>query len=388
VIHHPAFWVLAIISAAAAAYQAIALVATIRHFRGRANVRPEFAPPISILKPMYGSSPGLYAALRSHAVQDYPEFEIVFGVRSLDDPCIADIERLRCEFPNLRVRLVQCRRKTPNGKVGVLADMVREARYALLLVNDDDITVPAGYLRDVVAPMAEPVTGIVTCLYRATADHLPGRWEGLGIVTDFAPSTLVAPFVGISEFGLGSTIVFRREDLNAIGGFEAIADYIADDYQLGARIHRLGRRNVISRVVVETHLDAVSWGDVWQHQVRWARTIRLSRGAYAGLFITYATFWALVDAAFGFWWLAVPLLVLRMIMATAAGWWGMRSRDVLRLWPLIPLRDLWAAGVWLTGLFGNSVRWRDRELTLDREGRIIRSGPIENGPPDATLPHS
>jgi hypothetical protein len=214
VIHHPAFWVLAVISAAAAAYQAIALVATIRHFRGRVDGAPGFAPPISILKPMYGSSPGLYAALRSHAVQDYPKFEIVFGVRTLDDPCLADIERLRCEFPNLRIRLVQCHRKTPNGKVGVLADLVREARHPLLLVNDDDITVPAGYLRDVVAPMADPATGIVTCLYRATADHSPGRWEGLGIVTDFAPSTLVAPFVGVSEFGLGSTIVFRREDLN------------------------------------------------------------------------------------------------------------------------------------------------------------------------------
>jgi len=371
VIHHPAFWALAAVSAAAAAYQVIALVATIRHFRRLADVASEFTPPISILKPMYGSSPGLYAALRSHAVQDYPEFEIVFGVRSLDDPCLTDIERLRCEFPDLRIRLVHCRRKTPNGKVGVLADMVREARYPLLLANDDDITVPAGYLRDVVAPMADSAIGIVTCLYRATADHFPGRWEGLGIVTDFAPSTLVAPFVGVSEFGLGSTIVFRREDLAAIGGFEAIADYIADDYQLGARIHRLGRLNVISRVVVETHLNASSWSEVWRHQVRWARTIRLSRGAYAGLFITYATFWALVDAAFGFWWVAVPLLALRMIMATTAGWWGMRSRDVLRLWLLIPLRDLWATGVWLTGLFGNRVRWRDRELTLDGQGRIV-----------------
>jgi ceramide glucosyltransferase len=320
---------------------------------------------------MYGSEPGLYEALRSHAVQEYPEFEIVFGIRSLDDPCLADIERLRCEFPNLHVRLVLCRDNAPNGKVGALVDMVREARHAVLLVNDADISVPAGYLRDVVAPLADPSTGIVTCLYRATADRLPGRWEGLGIVTDFAPSTLVAPFVGISEFGLGSTIAFRREDLAAIGGFAAIADYIADDYQLGARIHRLGRRNVISHVVVDTHLHAFSWSEVWQHQVRWARTIRLSRGAYAGLFLTHATFWAVVDAAFGVWWLALPLLALRMTMALTAGWWGLRSRDVMRLWPLIPLRDLWATGVWLTGMFGNRVRWRDQELTLDGQGRIV-----------------
>ncbi len=320
---------------------------------------------------MYGAEPNLYEALRSHALQEYPEFEILFGVRTLDDPCLADIERLRCEFPNVHIRLVQCRGKAPNGKVAALVALAHEARHSLLLVNDADISVPAGYLREVVAPLADPSIGIVTCLYRATADHLPGRWEALGIVTDFAPSTLVAPFVGISEFGLGSTIAFRRDDLKAIGGFEAIADYIADDYQLGARIHRLGRRNAISRVVVDTHLGASTWKEVWQHQVRWARTIRLSRGAYAGLFITQATFWAVVDAAFGLWWLALPLLALRMTMAITAGWWGLRSRDVLRLWPLIPLRDLWATGVWLAGLFGTRVRWRDQELTLDSRGRIV-----------------
>ena len=376
-------WVLAVISAAAAAYQAIALVATVRHFRGDRRKRPRpadmsdgdpsFCPPVSILKPMHGSEPGLYEALRSHALQDYPDFEIVFGVRTMGDSSIADIERLRCEFPNLNLRLVHCPGKAPNGKVAVLADLARMAHHSLLLVNDADITVPAGYLRHVVAPLADPSTGIVTCLYRASAGHLPGRWEGLGIVTDFAPSTLVAPFVGISEFGLGSTIAFRRADLKAIGGFEAIADYIADDYQLGARIHRLGRRNVISRVVVDTHLHASSWEEVWQHQLRWARTIRLSRGAYAGLFITQATFWAVVDALFGLWWLELPLLALRMAMALTAGWWGMRSRDVLRLWPLIPLRDLWGTCVWFAGMFGNRVRWRDQVLTLDRRGRIVRT---------------
>jgi len=364
-------WLLAGISAAAAAYQILALIATIRHFTRRADASPKFLPPVSVLKPMYGADPGLWEALRSHAVQDYPEFEIVFGVRSIEDASIVLIERLRCEFPGLNMRLVRCRRKAPNGKAAALADMVRHARFATLLVNDSDIAVPAGYLREVVAPLADPRTGIVTCLYRATADHLAARWEGLGIATDFAPSALVAPFVGVSEFGLGSTIAFRRDDLDAIGGFEAIADYIADDYQLGARIHRLGRRNVLSRLVVETHLHASKWSEVWQHQVRWARTIRLSRGAYAGLFLTHATFWACVDLAFGAWWLALPLLALRMTTAITAGWWGLRSPDVKRLWPLIPLRDLWGTGVWLAGMFGDTVRWRDQELTLDEQGRII-----------------
>jgi ceramide glucosyltransferase len=364
-------WLLAAISAAAGAYQILALIATLRHFARRADASPEFLPPVSILKPLYGADPGLWEALRSHALLEYPEFEIVFGVRSIEDPAIVLIERLRCEFPDLNMRLVRCRRKAANGKAGALADMVRHARHATLLVNDSDIAVPAGYLREVLAPLADPNTGIVTCLYRATANHLPARWEGLGIATDFAPSALVAPFVGISEFGLGSTIAFRRADLAAIGGFEAIADYIADDYQLGARIHRLGRRNVVSRLVVETHLHASKWSEVWRHQLRWARTIRLSRGAYAGLFLTHATFWACLDLAFGAWWLALPLLALRMTTAVTAGWWGLRSPNVKRLWPLIPFRDLWGTGVWLAGMFGHTVRWRDQELTLDNEGRIV-----------------
>ena len=119
---------------------------------------------------------------------------------------------------------------------------------------------------------------------------------------------------------------------------------------------------------------------MWQHQLRWARTIRLSRGAYAGLFITQATFWAVVDAAFGLWWLALPLLALRMAMATTAGWWGMRSRDVLRLWPLIPVRDLFGTAVWFAGLFGRRVHWRDLEMTLDGEGRIVKSCPRTHAP--------
>lgn len=364
-------WLLAAITAAAAAYQILALVATVRHFARKDDDSPPFRPPISILKPMYGADPGLWEALRSHAALDYPQYEIVFGVRSLEDPALTLIERLRCEFPDLNIRLVHCENNGANGKAAALADMVRQARHDTLLVNDSDITVPSGYLKEVVAPLADTRTGIVTCLYRATADHLPGRWEGLGIATDFAPSAMVAPFVGVSEFGLGSTIVFRRADLQAIGGFEAITDYIADDYQLGARIHRLGRRNVLSRLVVDTHLHASTWGEVWRHQLRWARTIRLSRGAYAGLFLTHAVFWSCVAFASGAWWLALPLLALRMTTAVIAGWWALRSPCVKRLWPLIPLRDLWGTCVWMAGMFGHRVRWRDRVLTLDDEGRIV-----------------
>ena len=174
-----------------------------------------------------------------------------------------------------------------------MIDLASEARHPILIVNDSDISVPAGYIGSVTAPLSDPGVGLVTCLYRAEAHDWPSRLEALAIATDFAPSTLVAGFFGVSEFGLGSTLAFRKSDLDRIGGFHAIADYIADDYQLGRKLHALGLRNVISEVVVSTHLAAGSWLGAWRHQVRWARTIRLSGGAgYAGLPITNASLWA------------------------------------------------------------------------------------------------
>ncbi len=192
-------------------------------------------------------------------------------------------------------------------------DLAKEARNAILIVNDSDISVPAGYLADVTAPLQDPGIGLVTCLYRAETYDWPSRFESLAIATDFAPSTLVAPLFGVSEFGLGSTLAFRKSDLDAIGGFASVAGYLADDYQLGARLHSLGRRNILSHVVVSTRLSAASWRAAWRHQLRWARTIRLSRGAgYAGLPITFATLWAAVAAICGLWWTAAALMLIRL----------------------------------------------------------------------------
>jgi ceramide glucosyltransferase len=174
----------------------------------------------------------------------------------------------------------------------------------------------------------------------------------------------------VDEFAMGSTLALRRVDLDRIGGFAAVADYLADDYQIGHRIHALGLKCVLSEVVVETHLGG-GWRAVWQHQVRWARTIRVSRfGGYLGLPVTNATLWAVVAAAWGRLDLGFALLAIRMMMALASGWGVLRSRDVLRLWWLVPARDLFGFTVWVTGLFGDSVEWRGQRLRLDRDGRI------------------
>jgi ceramide glucosyltransferase len=252
-----------------------------------------------------------------------------------------------------------------------LSDLLPEARFPILVINDSDIRVPSDYLRHVVAGLADSETGLVTCLYRPAADTLPARWESLGITTDFAPSVLAALLLGLNEFALGSTLAFRAADLSRIGGFEAFSDYIADDYQLGKRIASSGKRIRLSYAVVETYIAGRTWRDVWNHQVRWAATVRVSQGAgYAGLPVANAAFWSIVALAGGLPFLALFLLLLRY----ATGFLGaavLRDRAPLRLWYLLPFRDLWGLVVWAAGWSRRDVIWRDRRLRLDSRGRIL-----------------
>ena len=364
----------AIPALAAAAYYLLALIAA---WKNRAPVAQAvspagvFAPPISILKPIHGRDPHLFDALRSHATQDYPAFEILFGVSDPDDAAIEDIHRLQSAYPAIPISLHVVQTDAPNAKAGVLAQLASHARHSVLLVNDSDIKVPPNYLRDVAAPLADPKTGLVTCLYRAAADSWPSRAEALGIATEFAPSVLVARLLGVAEFALGSTMAFRAATLQQIGGFEAIADYLADDYQLGRHISERGYRIRFASPVVETNLGAGTWAQVWSHQVRWSRTIRVSRASgYYGYAITHATLWALVALAAGAWWAAAAALTLRMIAGIWIGAVTLQDRKTVRYFWMIPLRDLFGFAVWVAGLFGATVVWRGQTLRLKSDGRI------------------
>ena len=213
---------LAIPAIAAAVYYCLVIVAAARWRPARAAASARSLPPLSILKPVHGRDPRFYEAILSHAAQDYPEFEILFGVNTPGDPALQDIVRLQGEFPALRIEIAIVPTLAPNAKVGVLEELARRARYNVLLVNDSDIAVGPGYLRAVTAPLEDPGVGLVTCLYRAGADSWASRFEALGIATEFAPSVLVARLLGVAEFALGSTMVFRAETLRRIGGFAAI----------------------------------------------------------------------------------------------------------------------------------------------------------------------
>jgi ceramide glucosyltransferase len=364
----------AVLAGCGAVYNLLAVAGALR-FR-RANKRTQFAPPVSILKPVRGRDAQFYEAIRSHAVQQYPEFELIFGTADPADAALADIERLMKEFPHLPIRIVDTKNDAPNGKVGSLEILAREARYEVLLVNDGDISVEPDYLARVIGMLADKSVGLVTCLYRGRGSSIASRTEALGIATEFAPSVLVARLLSAGGFALGSTMAFRVEDLRSIGGFAAIREYLADDYQLGARIAALGKTGrgkyvALSDCVVETNLGAGSWKDVWKHQVRWSRTIRVSRPAgYFGYLVTQATFWAIMAAALGYWQIALAGLAVRLIAAMAA------MRALGEKWDarvsMVPFRDLFGLAVWAAGIVGREVEWRGIRFKLLSDGRIQR----------------
>jgi ceramide glucosyltransferase len=340
-------------------------------------------PPISILKPLKGVDPEIYESFRSHCLQDYPQYELIFGVSDPSDPAIASVKALQREFPDRRIQLLVCPKILgANVKVSNLAQMLAEARYDYLIVNDSDIRVEPDYLRRVTAPLADLRVGMVTCLYRGVAGATLGsRLEALGISTDFCASVLAArQLEGGIRFGLGSTLAFRRAELEKIGGFASFIDYLADDYELGKRIAGLGLSVRLSDVVVETYLPAYSLREFVAHQLRWARGVRDARAAgYMGLVFTFGILWASIAlvASRGALWAWVALLItlfLRLAVAVVVGRGVLRDRQILKYAWLIPVRDLIAAAIWVVSLGGHTVTWRGDRFRL-KNGKLSRIAP-------------
>jgi len=357
--------------------------ATFLRERKRGSAFPTQAlPPVSILKPLRGTDPEMYESFRSHCLQDYPEYEIIFGVSDSNDPAIENVKALQREFPGRRIHLVVSPKLLgTNVKVSNLAQMLPEARYDCLIVNDSDIRVEPDYLRRVTAPLTNPQVGMITCLYRGVASATLGsHLEALGISTDFCPGVLAARQLEGIRFGLGSTLAFRRADLEKIGGFTSFVDYLADDYELGKRIAALGLSVELSDVVVETHLPSYELRDFFVHQLRWARGVRDARaGGYLGLGFTFGLFWALLALASSraaLWaWIALAVtLVLRLAVALVVGRGVLQDRQLLKDAWLIPLRDWIAVVVWIASLGGHTVTWRGDRFEL-KDGKLNRIRP-------------
>jgi ceramide glucosyltransferase len=342
----------------------------------------EALPPVSILKPLKGTDPEMYENFRSHCLQDYPEYEIIFGVSEADDPALAFVDRLRAEFPHVAIQHMVCRGVLgANLKVSNLAQMLPRASYQYLVVNDSDIRVGPGYLRQVIAPLLTSEVGMVTCLYRGVAGPtIASRLESLGISTDFFAGVLAARFLEGIRFGLGSTLAFRRRDLQSLGGFEAFVDYLADDYELGNQLSGTGMKIELADLPVETYLPGYRFREFLDHQLRWARSVRDSRPwGYMGLVFTFGLPWAvlaliLAGGALWAWELLLAMAVLRAATALAVGSSVLGDTRVMASLWLLPLRDLIALLVWLASFAGHTIEWRGDAFRL-RDGKLARLDP-------------
>jgi ceramide glucosyltransferase len=369
-----------------------AIVAARVYLHERRAPGAAFTPGVSILKSLKGLDPGIMDAFRSHCRQAYAgEFEMLFGISSLDEPAATTVEQLRGEFPERAIRLVVCpERLGTNGKVSTLTQLAAHARYDYLLINDSDITVTPRYLERVMARFgatdfdadkAKIPVGLVTALYRGRAHGTLGsRLEALGIATDFMAGVLLSKLIeGGLHYGLGSTLAVRREALEKTGGLSALADYLADDYELGARVAKAGYRVVLCREVVETGIPAYGWEGFIEHQLRWARTVRDSRpGGYLGLMVTHGLAWALLNlvasglSPLSLWLLGLSFF-LRLAEAMTVGAEVLGDHEVLpNLW-LLPLRDVVHMGVWVAGFAGHTIVWRGERFVL-KGGKLERAG--------------
>jgi ceramide glucosyltransferase len=382
---HLAAYLFALLALCGLGYLGLSLWSELRFLRRKpaAQSQPlaEFTPPVSILKPLRGTDRQMYESFRSHCLQDYPQYEIVFGVNSADDEAVADVERLRREFPEREIRLVVCPEVLgANRKMSNLTQMMAEAKYGYILINDSDIRVERDYLRRTIAPMQDERVGMVTALYRAEGGRsIASRMEAVTIATDFAGGVLCAmELEGGLHFGLGSTLAFPRAAAEAIGGLRVLVDYLADDHELGRMISEAGYKVVLSESVVETFLPEYSMRAMFEHQLRWARTVRdLRKFGYVGVLLTFGLPWALAAAlcAGGAAW---SLVLLAAVAAArfASGWLLcaaiLKDRQTLGdLW-LIPARDIVGVAIWFASFGGDTIVWRGERFHL-KSGRLRRA---------------
>jgi len=365
------------IAAAVGCFYALAVAWLACRLRGEPTESTCACPPVTILKPLRGGEPELYANLLSFCVQDYPApVQIVFGVHDASDPAVAVVHRLMDQFPELDLELVvDPRRYGANSKISNLINMSDRTRHDILVVSDSDIRVEADYLRRVVPPLTQSGVGVVTCLYRGASTS--GPWAQLSaqaIDHHFLPSVLLAVELDLAHPCLGSTIALRTDTLSRMGGFEAFGEQLADDYALGEAVRRFGLEIVIAPCVVTHYCTEATIGDLMRHEWRWARTIRLLAPiGFLGSSLTHALPFALLGAAIdgfapaGLVMIASALasrLILQIHMDEALGveedraWWG-------------PVRDLLSFVIFVTSFFGNDVTWRGQRFSVRADGTLV-----------------
>ncbi len=373
-----ALWALLILSWI---YWLITLWLVKEFFRAEGAPEVSFTPPVSILKPVRWQDQGAYENFQSFCHQDYPEYELLFGVEDAQDPAVPILERLQRDHPTRNIRLLKNPAAGPNRKVSLLQHLAAQARHEVFAVSDSDMRVTPDYLRRVVRPLAQEAVGLVTCLYRgADPRTFASMMEALHINFTFLPNVLAGRKALRMRFALGASMALRRQDLERIGGFAALREYLADDYMLGLRISQLGKKVRLSRYMMTNILGATGLRDQWDRELRRAVTNRAAQPLRSlGLLLTFSTPLALLLA----WrtdYAPAPLAALALSMAlrwTVAlqvdAFLGDSAARRGLIW--LPARDVLSALFWLLGIFARQVVWRGRRLTVLSDGRLISISP-------------
>ena len=327
-------------------------------------------PGVSILKPLAGLDDGLEANLRTFFTQDYPAFEILFAVRTPEDPAVPAVERLRAEFAHISSQLIFTGEPPyPNAKVYSLDRMMAAAAHDLLVMSDSDIRVDHTMLTSVAAEFSDPRVGVATCPYRAIAGaSLWSQLEAVGMNTEFFGGVVVARMLDGMKFAVGPTMVARKQALEAIGGFDRLKDYLAEDFVMGQFAAEAGWGVILSSYVVQHRIGSETWAKNAAHRLRWARSTRRSRPAgYLGqLFTNPAPIALALSIVAPEWW---PQLVVTGVLRALAAW--MVARQMLGVqvgWGLLIPQDLLSFAFWVAGFFGNSIDWRGRRYRLQADG--------------------
>ena len=360
-------------------YYILSILALVRHFRGaRPTLCPLRAPPTSsLLKPVSGVDADARDGFLSFLKQDYPDYEVLFGVLEPDDPATDVISDAIQGGGNATLH-VGSGIQGANNKVRILHNLAGRAIGGILVVTDADTRVTPDFLTTITRPFEDPEVGAVTCLYRGTgARTAADALEGLHMTCVFAPGVAAAKALGGIDFGLGAAIAVRRSALDAIGGFEAIVDYLADDYQLCHRVAGAGYRVVLSDYVVDIMLSGEPLRAVLRRELRWSRTTRVSRPiGHFGLVVTFGFTYALgfliasgLSAAG--WYVLATVLAVRLVTAWVGARICLGDRESPRRLHLLPARDVLSFGIWTAGYFSNTVNWRGRKLRVLRDGRMI-----------------
>jgi len=342
-----------------------------------------FAPAITLLKPLKGCDATTVESFQSWFNQNYAgQIQILFGVADPDDPAGKIVRELIEKNPGRDAQLVVCAESLgASGKVSTLIQLERLAKHPLILVSDADVRVPPDFLANIVVPLRDSKAGLVNCFYRlANPATTAMRCEAVAINADFWSQVLQSTNLKPLDFALGAVMLTRRKLLEEIGGFAALANCLADDYQLGHRIAQRGHRIVLCPVVVECWEAPMNWGTVWKRQLRWARTIRVCQPVpYFFSILSNATLWPLLWLVISLVWsktLCAPLiaaacLLVRIILAQNLQRRFMPSRDHIAPPWLVPVKDLQQAVIWAGAFLGNTVEWRGRKMRMRQDGTLI-----------------